>query len=72
MKKRTEGRRATDKELSHLRRLELILRNFITHYDDELEQRFAPRTRQMVKEAREVCEEVDALRAPRSGAKPAA
>lgn len=70
MKTRTEGRRASDKEVTHLRRLEVILRNFITHVDDEPE-RYAPRTREMVKEAKAVCADVDALRAPRVGSKPA-
>jgi hypothetical protein len=63
----TAGRRAGDKERAHLRRLEIYLRNFIAHYEDHREERFAPRTRQLVKESREVITELDALRQARGG-----
>jgi hypothetical protein len=59
---RTNGRRAGDKERAHLRRLELSIRNFIAHYEDHPEERFAPRTQALVKESREVFKELDALR----------
>lgn len=76
MQERNNGRRSTDRELSHLRRLERIVRTYITHFDDEpIKERFAPRTREMVKDAKAVCDEVDELRRPRVGAagsKPAA
>lgn len=68
MKTRTEGRRASDKEVTHLRKLELTVRNFITHVDDHPE-RYAPRTHEMVKEVKTICATVDALRAPRAGSK---
>lgn len=60
---RAAGRRATDRERTHLRRLEVIVRNFIAHFEDHPAERFAPRTRQMVEEAREVCASLDAQRA---------
>ncbi len=73
MQERTAGRRATDKELSHLRTLELIIRNFIAHFDDQMEERFAPRTREMVKESKAVCADIDDIRRSRAaGVKPPA
>jgi hypothetical protein len=70
MKTRTAGRRASDKELSHQRKLERILRNFITHVNDQPE-RYAPRTREMVKEVEPICADLDTLRAPRTTSKSA-
>ena len=64
-KKRNEGRRASDHERTYLRQLEIIVRNFITHFEDHPKERFAPRTRRMVKEAGAVFKGLDRLRAPR-------
>ncbi|MGB8510234.1 MAG: hypothetical protein WCD76_17780 [Pyrinomonadaceae bacterium] len=68
-KERTEGRRASDRELSRHRKLEIALRNFVVHYEDHPEERFAPRTRVLVTEARALFAELDALRAPRTTTK---
>jgi hypothetical protein len=70
---RTEGRRASDRsagtELSHQRKLERALRNFVAHYEDHPEERFAPRTRELVNEARALFVELDSLRGPRTTTK---
>lgn len=59
-------RRASDKELLKLRQAELSVRNFITHFDDHPESRFAPHTRRMVKETRAIFKELDEMRAARA------
>lgn len=62
---RTAGRRASDGERTHLRALELAVRNFITHVEDKPRELFAPVTLALVDECKIVCETLDQLRAAR-------
>ena len=61
----TGGRRASDRERTHLRALELAVRNFITHVEDKPRELFAPVTLAMVDECRIVCADLDQLRGAR-------
>jgi len=69
---RTAGRRSSDQERKHLRELEKSVRNFIAYYEDHKEEFFAPKTRQLVAEAREIIKPLDELRAQRGVTRPEA
>ncbi len=68
-KERGGGRRSSDRERTHLRRLENAVRLFVAYFEDHPAERFAPRTRKLVEDARAIFTDVDALRsAARSNA----
>lgn len=71
MRNHTEGRRTTDHERTHLRHLEQIVRNFITHFEDQPDERSLPRVLRLVTHSKTVCRELDKHRAPRANSKPA-